>query len=67
MHLMYLVEFQSRVLVFVRWAIQDMTFSRGARLITRCTATDLNFNHEIVAGSLKDTGRDARREKATDN
>lgn len=33
-HLMYLVEFQSRVVVFIRWGFQYLTFSRGARLIT---------------------------------
>jgi NADH dehydrogenase len=33
-HLMYLVEFQSRLVVFVHWAFQYLTFSRGARLIT---------------------------------
>lgn len=33
-HLMYLVEFQNRIIVFVRWAFQYLTFSRGARLIT---------------------------------
>lgn len=33
-HLMYLVEFRSRVLVFVQWGFQYLTFSRGARLIT---------------------------------
>jgi NADH dehydrogenase len=33
-HLMYLVEFQSRILVFVQWGFQYITFSRGARLIT---------------------------------
>jgi NADH dehydrogenase len=33
-HLMYLVEFQNRLLVFVQWGIQFATFSRGARLIT---------------------------------
>ena len=33
-HLMYLVQFQNRVLVFVQWGIQYVTFSRGARLIT---------------------------------
>jgi NADH dehydrogenase len=30
-HLMYLVTFQSHILVFIQWAIQDLTFSRGAR------------------------------------
>ncbi len=33
-HLMNLVQFQSRVIVFIHWAFQDLTFSRGARLIT---------------------------------
>jgi NADH dehydrogenase len=33
-HLMYIVEFQDRVLVFVQWGFQYLTFSRGARLIT---------------------------------
>jgi NADH dehydrogenase len=39
-HLMYLVEFQSRVLVFVQWGFEYLTFSRGARLITGTAATD---------------------------
>ena len=33
-HLMYIVEFENRVLVFVQWGLQYMTFNRGARLIT---------------------------------
>ncbi len=33
-HLMYLVEFQSRLLVFIEWGFLYLTFSRGARLIT---------------------------------
>jgi NADH:ubiquinone reductase (H+-translocating) len=33
-HLMYIVEFQSRVKVFLQWGFQYLTFSRGARLIT---------------------------------
>ena len=33
-HLLYIVEFQSRVLVMIQWGIQYMTFSRTARLIT---------------------------------
>jgi NADH dehydrogenase len=38
-HLIYIVEFQSRVLVFVQWGFQYLTFSRGARLITGEDAT----------------------------
>jgi NADH dehydrogenase len=33
-HLMYIVQFQSRVLVFMQWGFEYLTFSRGARLIT---------------------------------
>ena len=33
-HLMYIVEFQNRVLVFIQWGFEYLTFSRGARLIT---------------------------------
>jgi NADH dehydrogenase len=54
-HLMYIVEFRSRILVFVQWAIQDLTFSRGARLITGPAATDFDFDKEI-ASSHKSTG-----------
>jgi NADH dehydrogenase len=39
-HLMYLVQFQSRVVVFVRWGFQYLTFSRGSRLITGNEASD---------------------------
>jgi NADH dehydrogenase len=33
-HLMYLVEFRNRLIVFIRWGFQYVTFDRGARLIT---------------------------------
>jgi NADH:ubiquinone reductase (H+-translocating) len=33
-HLMYLVQFQSRILVFVQWGMEYISFNRGARLIT---------------------------------
>jgi NADH:ubiquinone reductase (H+-translocating) len=33
-HLMYIVEFQSRVIVFIQWGFEYLTFNRGARLIT---------------------------------
>ncbi|HEV2196968.1 MAG TPA: NAD(P)/FAD-dependent oxidoreductase [Candidatus Acidoferrum sp.] len=39
-HLMYIVEFQSRILVFIQWGFEYLTFSRGARLITGTAATD---------------------------
>ncbi len=37
-HVLYLVEFQNRVMVLVQWAFQYLTFNRGARLITGRTA-----------------------------
>jgi NADH dehydrogenase len=39
-HLIYIVEFQSRVLVFIQWGFEYLTFSRGARLITGEAVTD---------------------------
>jgi NADH dehydrogenase len=39
-HLIYIVEFKSRVLVFVQWGFEYFTFNRGARLITGEAATD---------------------------
>jgi len=50
-HLMYIVEFQSRIVVFIKWAIQDVTFSRGARLITGMAPTDFNFNDMMADAS----------------
>jgi len=47
-HIMYLVQYQSRVVVFVKWAIQDLTFNRGSRLITGKTPSDFNFDREVA-------------------
>jgi NADH:ubiquinone reductase (H+-translocating) len=33
-HILYLVEFQSRIIVLIRWAFEYLAFRRGARLIT---------------------------------
>jgi len=48
-HLMYIVQFQSRILVFIQWSIQALTFSRGARLITGSVTNDFDFNKEIAS------------------
>ena len=61
-HLMYLVQFQSRILVFIQWAIQDLTFNRGARLITGSVATDFDFNKEIASQSGRAAGAAEGRE-----
>jgi NADH dehydrogenase len=39
-HLMYIVQFQSRVQVFIEWGFEYLTFSRGARLITGTAVAD---------------------------
>ncbi|MGD0497412.1 MAG: NAD(P)/FAD-dependent oxidoreductase [Bryobacteraceae bacterium] len=39
-HLMYLVQFQNRVVVLIQWGFQYLTFSRRARLITGSLPTD---------------------------
>lgn len=61
-HLMYIVQFQSRILVFIQWAFQDLTFSRGARLITGAAPTDFDFNKEV--SSLKSTSAEIHDELA---
>ncbi|HET7152031.1 MAG TPA: NAD(P)/FAD-dependent oxidoreductase [Candidatus Acidoferrum sp.] len=53
-HLMYIVEFQSRVLVFIQWGFEYLTFSRGARLITGEAATD-SVAKTKVAGTTGDS------------
>ena len=39
-HLFYLIGFQNRLLVFMRWTFSFVTHGRGARLITTVTRTD---------------------------
>ena len=51
-HLLYLVEFESRLIVFIKWAIQDLTFNRSARLITGTAPTDFDFNREVSRNTV---------------
>jgi len=53
-HLIYIVEFQSRIQVFIQWGFEYLTFSRGARLITGEAATD-SADQAGVAGNSRDT------------
>jgi len=46
-HVLYLVQFESRVIVFIKWAIQALTFNRSARLITGAAATDFDFSQAV--------------------
>jgi NADH:ubiquinone reductase (H+-translocating) len=50
-HLMYIVEFQSRVVVFVQWGFEYLTFSRGARLITGVDAEDAVMSRRSPANT----------------
>ncbi|HKV25612.1 MAG TPA: NAD(P)/FAD-dependent oxidoreductase [Candidatus Acidoferrum sp.] len=54
-HLMYIVEFQSRVLVFIQWGFEYLTFSRGARLITGVAATD-SVERSTKLSAMRNTG-----------
>jgi NADH dehydrogenase len=58
-HILYLVTFQSRVIVLVQWAIQNVTFSRGARLITGTVPSDFNFTKDLSEGRGQETKREA--------
>ncbi len=46
-HLFYLVGFQNRVLVFIRWSFSFFTHGRGARLIT-AQATESPIDHRAA-------------------
>ena len=50
-HLMYIVQFQNRVIVFMQWGFEYLTFSRGARLITGSAETDVDKQAKAVGSS----------------
>src|SRR5260370_5173710 len=50
-HVLYLVQFESRVIVFFKWAIQALTFNRSARLITGDAPTDFDFSKAVNRGT----------------
>jgi len=54
-HLMYIVQFQSRVLVFVQWGFLYLTFSRGARLITGAAVADSLSKAPAMRGDCDDS------------
>jgi NADH dehydrogenase len=54
-HLIYIVQFQSRVMVFIQWGFEYLTFSRGARLITGTAATD-SIKQPGSFGVTRDSG-----------
>jgi NADH:ubiquinone reductase (H+-translocating) len=54
-HLMYIVQFQSRVQVFIQWGFEYLTFSRGARLITGSAIDDNLTETSTVHSSRPDT------------
>ena len=43
-HLMYLVEFSNRLLVFIHWGFLYLTYNRGARLITAIAESSVEEN-----------------------
>lgn len=53
-HLMYIVEFQNRLLVFVEWAFLYLTWNRGARLITGPAARSIVAADQEAKASVAD-------------
>jgi NADH dehydrogenase len=51
-HLMYLVDFESRILVFVQWAWNYVTWNRGARLIAHARVPDSAPRSSRKSGAL---------------
>jgi len=49
-HLMYIVEFSNRVLVFIQWGFLYLTYNQGARLITGPEAAETS--HEVADASV---------------
>jgi NADH dehydrogenase len=62
-HVLYLVQFESRLTVLIKWAIQALTFNRSGRLITGAAATDFNFSDAVNNASVPDVrpAAEARR------
>jgi NADH dehydrogenase len=54
-HLLYIVEFQSRIIVFIEWGFLYLTYNRGARLITGSTPSDTVEEHERISESFAKT------------
>jgi NADH dehydrogenase len=51
-HLMYIVEFQNRLLVFVQWGFLYLTSNRGAMLITGHAATDVLRGNQPIKNDI---------------
>lgn len=56
-HLMYLVEFQNRLLVLAQWAYSYVTRGRAARLITGPSPFPLSAEHRRVAARIQEERR----------
>jgi NADH dehydrogenase len=62
-HVLYLVQFESRVTVLIKWAVQALTFTRSERLITGAAATDFTFSDAVKGPSVPEVrpAAEARR------
>ena len=49
-HLWYLVGFQNRIVVFIRWSFSFATHGRSARLITDAEATESRHEPRSASG-----------------
>ncbi len=53
-HLLYLVEFQSRIVVLVQWGFLYLSHSRSALLITGHAASDIVLRKEPLRNTVED-------------
>ena len=51
-HLFYLIGFQNRLLVFIRWFFSFITRGRGTRLITNTPTTELGGVARLAASEM---------------
>ncbi|MDX2168215.1 MAG: NAD(P)/FAD-dependent oxidoreductase [Deltaproteobacteria bacterium] len=65
-HIMYLVEFENRVLVLVQWAWYYVTRNRGARLITGANPLPLPISRDSDQQSAVSSQLSAERRVASD-
>jgi len=56
-HLFYLIGFQNRLIVLIRWFISFITHGRGTRLITNTPTTELALGPETRGMSTTEPSR----------
>lgn len=56
-HILYIVEFQSRILVMIEWGFLYLTYNRGARLITGSGDQEAIYQADLLAEHTEAPGK----------